>query len=263
MENEFISITDDFMFCSVMEDKEKCKEFLQRVLNINIVQITVSDNQKTIKNSRDSKGIRLDVYATDIEGNNYDIEMQTTKEASLGKRTRYYHSEMDGYALKRGKDYSELGNNIVIFICTYDCFDENRSVYTFRSTCVENKELYLDDGAETIILNVNGNRDSIDGKLTAVLDYIKTGDATDEYTEDLNQSVVTLNNDKNWRDKHVTLQMKMDEKYRAGKAEGKAEERWELLVAMVNDGEITIENAARRLNITPEEFSQKLTLINK
>ena len=46
-----------------------------------------------------------------------------------------------------------------------------------------------------------------------------------------------------------------------GREEGREEERWQLLIAMVNDGEITTENAAKRLNITPEEFQEKLTAI--
>ena len=65
----------------------------------------------------------------------------------------------------------------------------------------------------------------------------------------------------------MTLGHRMDadgeEKYNVGKIEGREEERWELLIEQVIDGEITIESAARRLNTTPEEFLQKLTLINK
>ena len=48
-----------------------------------------------------------------------------------------------------------------------------------------------------------------------------------------------------------------------GREEGREEERWQLLIAMVNDGEITIENAAKRLNITPEEFQNRLTIANE
>ena len=34
-------------------------------------------------------------------------------------------------------------------------------------------------------------------------------------------------------------------------------------ICLVNDGEITIENAAKRLNITPEEFQNRLTIANE
>lgn len=46
------------------------------------------------------KGIRIDIYVKDSDGNVYDIEMQTTEETDLHLRTRYYHSEMDGYQIR-------------------------------------------------------------------------------------------------------------------------------------------------------------------
>ena len=36
-----------------------------------------------------------------------------------------------------------------------------------------------------------------------------------------------------------------------------------ILICLVNDGDITLESAARRLNITPEEFSQRLKIANE
>ena len=42
-----------------------------------------------------------------------------------------------------------------------------------------------------------------------------------------------------------------------GRGEGRMEARTELLIAQIHDGEITIESAARRLNITPEQFEEK------
>ena len=56
----------------------------------------------------------------------------------------------------------------------------------------------------------------------------------------------------------MTLGHRMD----ADRKASREEERWQLLIAMVNDGEITIENAAKRLNITPEEFQEKLAATN-
>ena len=65
----------------------------------------------------------------------------------------------------------------------------------------------------------------------------------------------------------MTLGHRMDadgkEKYNAGKIEGREEERWELLMAMVNDGKISMEDAAGYLNITPEEFAIKIKNANE
>ena len=218
----FIGITDDYMFCTVMEDVDKCKEFLQRVLKIEIKSIKVISSQKHIRNRKGSHGIRLDVYVTDYANNTYDIEMQTTFQKDLAKRTRYYHSEMDGYLIRKGENYSKLGRNIVIFVCTFDFFNENKSIYTFRNTCKESSNLLLDDGLETIILNIHGNREDIDESLSNVLDYMKTGTPNDDYTQSIADSVSTLNNDNDWRDRQMTIGMKLYDKYLEGLEEGES-----------------------------------------
>lgn len=254
MSDEFIGFTDDFMFCSVMEDEEKCKELLQRILNIEITEIKTVCKQKTIKNRKISRGVRLDIYARDVDGNKYDIDMQTTKELYLGKRTRYYHSEMDGESIRKGVKYKNLKRSIVIFICTYDCFGDNRSIYTFKSICDENKGIYLDDERETIILNALGSREYVDEKLGTFLDYVKTGIAEDEFTHNLEESVKTFNENEEWRNKFVTLEMKFDQKYEQGHEDGMEAGKELLLVTQVKDGILTIEKAAEYMGVTEEEF---------
>ena len=73
-----IGITNDFMFGTVFRDKEKCKELLQRILQIKLIEIEVVEPQKSMKTTFIGKGIRIDIYAKDSDGNVYDIEMQTT-----------------------------------------------------------------------------------------------------------------------------------------------------------------------------------------
>ncbi len=72
------------------------------------------------------------------------------------------------------------------------------------------------DEAQTIILNTAGCRDGLSEALTNLLDYFKTGNITDAYTEELQQQVDALKYDEDWRDRYMTLEMKMDEKYEAG-----------------------------------------------
>lgn len=235
-DGEFYDITHDFMFCSVMENEELCKEFLQRVLGVKIADIKCVGNQKSIKLRKWSKGVRLDVYVRDVKGNTYDIEMQTVKMRNLAKRSRYYHSQMDNYTLRNGEDYDKLGKNIVIFICTFDPFDEGRSVYTFNKFCRENKDIELEDEATTIFLNINGNREGLDSNLSNVLEYLKTGKSSDEYTFELRNKVLSLNRDKEWRNTNMTLGFIMKELKKEAIAEGRAAEREETrkLVVMLS-----------------------------
>ena len=215
-----IGITDDVMFCTVLSNSEDCREFLQRILGIEIEEIVVVGTQVSMKSNFYAKGVRLDVYAKDKKGNAYDIEMQTTKMRELPLRSRYYHSEMDSYQIAAGEKYGNLKHSIVIFVCNFDLFAKNRSVYTFESICREDTEIYLQDKRKTIFININGSREGVPEELVHLLDYLKTKTPTDGFTERLEQRVVEIRRDTEWRDGYMTLEMKMDEKYEQGLKEG-------------------------------------------
>ena len=178
-----IGITDDVMFCTVLSNSEDCREFLQRILGIEIEEIVVVGTQVSMKSNFHAKGVRLDVYAKDKKGNAYDIEMQTTKMRELPLRSRYYHSEMDSYQIAAGEKYGNLKYSIVIFVCNFDLFAKNRSVYTFESICREDTEIHLQDKRKTIFININGSREDVPKELAYLLDYLKTKTPTDGFTE--------------------------------------------------------------------------------
>ena len=215
-----IGITDDVMFCTVLSNSEDCREFLQRILGIEIEEIVIVGTQVSMKSNFHAKGVRLDVYAKDKKGNAYDIEMQTTKMRELPLRSRYYHSEMDSYQIAAGEKYGNLKHSIVIFVCNFDLFAKNRSVYTFESICREDTEIHLQDKRKTIFININGSREDVPEELAHLLDYLKTKNPTDGFTERLEQRVLEIRRDTEWRDDYMTLEMKMDEKYEQGLKEG-------------------------------------------
>ena len=215
-----IGITDDVMFCTVLSNSEDYREFLQRILGIEIEEIVIVGTQVSMKSNFHAKGVRLDVYAKDKKGNAYDIEMQTTKMRELPLRSRYYHSEMDSYQIAAGEKYGNLKHSIVIFVCNFDLFAKNRSVYTFESICREDTEIHLQDKRKTIFININGSREDVPEELAHLLDYLKTKNPTDGFTERLEQRVLEIRRDTEWRDDYMTLEMKMDEKYEQGLKEG-------------------------------------------
>lgn len=253
-----VPITDDYMFYTVMENEENCKEFLRRVLGIEVIEIQYVNKQHTIRNRIRSRGIRLDVYVRDKDGNTYNIEMQSYRDYSIAKRTRYYHSEMDGYLVRKGQEVDQLGKNIVIFVCTYDPFGDNRSKYTFKNICVENTNIALEDDTVSIFLNTNGDRTGISNDLENVLEYIRTGETKDDYTRKLDRRVQELNNDYDWRDRQMTLEMKLKSKYNIGREEGIEFGKFTLLYKQVSDGTISVDQAAFYMNITKEAFEKSM-----
>ena len=251
-----IGITNDYMFGTVFRDKEKCKELLQRILKIRLVEIEVVEPQKIMKTTLIGKGIRIDIYAKDSKGNVYDIEMQTTEETDLHLRTRYYHSEMDSYQIRAGQKYFNLKQSVVIFICTFDPFADDRSIYTFETTCKENKGLVLADKRRTYFVNVNGNREGISEDTTKLLDYFKTGQPTDHYTKDIQKQVQIIRNDDDWRENYMTIEMKMDQRYEQGKNEGEQNRDRELIAKWLQKGK-TIAEIAEDLDRS-EEYVKNL-----
>ena len=106
-----LSLEDDFLFAKVMSDKSICKEFLEKLLEIDIERIEMPENQKVIDLLLDSKGIRLDIYVKDEKNTVYNVEMQRGKHKNLPKRLRYYQGNIDLDLINKGEDYRKLAKS--------------------------------------------------------------------------------------------------------------------------------------------------------
>ena len=163
-------------------------ELLELILGMKVVDIQYLNQQQTMKETYDSKGIRLDVY---VENQNdvFNMEMQVEISSELPKRSRYYQDMIDLNLLGAGYDYRKLKQSYVIFICMKDVFQENLPVYTFENLCLEKKELSLQDGTQKIFLNAS----AVDGeygekmspKLRTFLRYLETKQPSDDFTKRL------------------------------------------------------------------------------
>ena len=189
-----LTIRDNFMFAAVMMEDDNCKKFLEMLLEIEIEKIEVSYEKSIIFNP-DCKGVRLDVYAKDENNTRYDIEMQVV-EQELGKRIRYYHSQMDMDLLESGHKYKELPTAYVIFICDFDPFKMGKYCYTFENRCIEELALKLGDESISIVLSTEGGDvDSIQGGLKAFLEFVKednsenNSETEDAYVRQLQKSI--------------------------------------------------------------------------
>ena len=75
---EDLTISDDFMFCKVMEHEPICREFLEMLFSAKIEKITYLSSQNTVTANSGAKSVRLDVLVKDEAGTSYDIEMSFT-----------------------------------------------------------------------------------------------------------------------------------------------------------------------------------------
>ena len=212
-----LTIADDFMFGAVMRDPKLCKPLLEEILNIKIKRLEYPERQKVLDERYDSKSVRLDIYVEDDEKTVYNIEMQATDNTHLPKRMRYYQGMIDLNILNKGIDYEELNKSFVIFICTFDPFEQNRYIYTFQNICREDTNILLKDDEIKVAVNVKGTVGNISKELKAVLDYIAKGIANTNYTKKLDVAVQKVKNDEKWRHEYMTLYMRDMENQKIGR----------------------------------------------
>lgn len=265
---EELTICDNFLFQKVMQNKRICKRLIEKLLHIGVRDITYPDAEKSIEASPTQKGIRLDLYVETEDGTIIDIEMQTA-DKSLGwlpKRTRYYQAMIDLNVLGKGKEYIELKQSFVIFICTFDPFPgSNRKMYTFTNRCHEQDGLELGDETVKIFLNTKGTAGEVEEDIDRFLAYVDGKAAEGEFTQDVAAEVERLKQHNETRVEYMTLMMELKEQRREGYDEGviygenkgRAEGRVENIVnnvrALVAKRGWSADEAFDVLNVSPED----------
>ncbi len=153
-----LTIKDNFLFGAVMHVEENCKGFLELVLGFPIAHVVVSKERSMIYHP-EYKGVRLDIYAEDENHTHYNVEMQMRRKKALGKRSRYYHSQIVMEALESGEEYETIPDTFVIFVCDFDPFGKELYCYTFQNECKEDRNVKLEDGCCTIFLSTQGKKE--------------------------------------------------------------------------------------------------------
>ena len=75
-----------------------------------------------------------------------------TDQKNLPKRMRYYQCAIDNSALNKGRDYNDLPDTFIIFLCTFDYLQQYLPIYTISPSCLETGEIF-NDGTVKIIVN--------------------------------------------------------------------------------------------------------------
>lgn len=234
---ENLTISNDYIFCKVMQEKELCAELIRRILpDIRIGRIEFPERQKSIAEGVDVRSVRLDIYTRSEFGSVIDIEMQMLDTGNLPKRTRGYHAVLSMNAMNKDlmKTYDDLPTTFVIFICaTFDPFSRGRHIYTFENLCKEDTSLQLNDGAYTIFLTPKGTLDDISPQLRAFLDFVAGRPSDDPFIRKLERRIVEVKQNSDWRLEYMTLFLRDQENRRQGRNEGRSEGRSETLEAAI------------------------------
>ncbi|MBD9061549.1 MAG: hypothetical protein EGR45_05955, partial [Ruminococcaceae bacterium] len=104
---ENFRLMDDTFMSKVFEDKS-CAELLLRViLNRDDLTVVRVVSQFELKNLQ-GRSARLDIYAVDEHGKQYDVEVQRSDDGAAPRRARYNSSLLDANLLNPGDKFDEL-----------------------------------------------------------------------------------------------------------------------------------------------------------
>jgi len=246
-----ITITNNLMFCSVMQDEEICKEFLETMLHIQIDHLEYIKSEDSIAGDIGGKGIRLDVHVKDSD-REFDLEMQMTDTHELPLRARFYQSLLDADALDRGQPYDTLKESYVIFICPFDIFGKDLPVYSFENICRESPETSLGDKSHTIFFNIKAWEKEDDEKIKCVLKYFNGEKAESALAQKIDSKVTDNRFKRQWREEYMTYEqdMAVREKYwyKEGAARQKAEDEVIIQNILNENAKLKAELAKKSLN---------------
>lgn len=260
-----LTIKDNFMFGAVMSIEENCIAFLEMVLGFPIEKVVVSKERSMIYHP-EYRGVRLDIYARDEKHTHYNVEMQARRQADLGKRSRYYHSQIDVECLEKGLPYEELPNTFVIFICDFDPFGCGLYYYSFQNECQEDTRAKLCDGNKTIFLSTRGkNKEQIPQSLVKFLKFVEADlteseeDFDDELVRQFQTSIRKIKTSREMGERYMLFEELLKEERQEGLAQGRQETAREYILEVLADkGEVPAALKESLCEVDSEEELKRL-----
>lgn len=149
---KFTLMDDTFMTQVFSGDKESTQELLRIILKRKDLTVARSATQLTIGNLF-GRSVRLDIYATDDAGKQYDIEVQQEDKGAAPERARLNSAMFDSRLTTSGEKYSDLPETYIIFITANDVLGDGLPVYNIERTIRETGKLFHD---RAHIVYVNG-----------------------------------------------------------------------------------------------------------
>lgn len=241
---ENAGIGNAFIFGKVMSNNtDLLLELLQLSLpELEIKEISNAVQEFYMKTSIEAHGVRLDISVRDSKNHIFDVEMQLRDEKNIPHRIRYYTGTLDQTNLKSGEDYNKLKDTIIIFITPFDPFGRNRYRYTFRNTCLEEKEnpLELGDGTTKVILNANGSVGEISPSLKGFLDLVlglqPHADAVGSYADRVQKQVAVAKRNSEWRMQYMNWEMTLSVERNKGIEKGEIQKAIRQILIKLSKG---------------------------
>lgn len=159
-----LRLIDDDFFTKCFDNEPACvKLVLQIILDKPDLDVVDVRTQVFVENLL-NRSVRLDVLATDSQGQKFNIEIQRSDKGAGRRRARYNSSMMDVNLLQKGADFDALPETFVIFITENDVIGLGEAVYEIERCFVKSGKRF-GDGSHILYVNGAYRDDSPVGKL--------------------------------------------------------------------------------------------------
>ena len=238
---------DVFMRNIFRESPELVEMVLRIIIDKPDLQVIRSETQADLIRITGSRGLCLDVYATDDAGKKYDVEVQKESSDMKPERARYHASAMDVENSWHGMTFDQLPDTYVIFISEKDYFGRKQPVYAIRRTVDDDNSLF-NDGSNILYVNGEYRDDTMIGKL---MHDFNCCNPKDMLIPELSKRTEYLKTNKK-EVEHMCKQLKeMEER---GISIGIEKGKILTLIQLVIEKDLSLEKAVAKSGLSFEEF---------
>lgn len=262
-----LTLLDKFLFDEAMEDKETYEALLRIILGEEQLRLlSEAETEKELRTMPWLKSIRVDVFSMDTIGTIYNTEMQKERREDLIRRMRFYQALIDSSLLPPGEvNYNKMANTTIIMIMPFDLFGKGRYVYTFEEVCIEELDLFMNDGAKRLFINTHGkNKEDFSPEFIALMEFIEYNQSkdTDIKNDNLKRIINRVSQIKSSEKVGVRYMQRWEEeaiiKHDAHE-EGREEERLVSVKNVMRSFKVTAEQAMESLGIPESEYEKYLS----
>ena len=238
---------DVFMRNIFRESPELVEMVLRIIIDKPDLQVIRSETQADLIRITGSRGLCLDVYATDDAGKKYDVEVQKESSDMKPERARYHASAMDVENSWHGMTFDQLPDTYVIFISEKDYFGRKQPVYAIRRTVDDDNSLF-NDGSNILYVNGEYRDDTMIGKL---MHDFNCCNPKDMLIPELSKRTEYLKTNKK-EVEHMCKQLKEMEE--SGISIGIEKGKILTLIQLVIEKDLSLEKAVAKSGLSFEEF---------
>jgi hypothetical protein len=259
---------EDAVFRKMAESIEFCEEILRVFLQEPKLRVVSNHSQHSVT-SIEGRSVILDAYCELEDGRKVNVEVQNANNTDHQRRVRYYSSVLTTSLMKKGDSFDKVPNICIVYVCNFDIFGLNKSLYIIKRI-IDKTEVELDNGLQEIYISpVN------DGSLIAELMRVFTESdvynlkfpVTSEMKLRFNRETKGEKMTEALRGVYEALREEVDresmkeamrEGMEKGIEEGIAKGVLSSLVSLVKDGLISVSEAAKRADMSEEDFKKYL-----